>query len=393
MTAANNRDEKAPDHQTEQRVPAAEEPHTADQELANAPITPPDRGADDPPPRMDARERVEGLLRAAATGIDPQVLITIHRKNLGTIVGRREFPAIRAAIANGWVDKVASWPDHTLSAACTAAGARAHRALVAALGTSAAHPTLDELRSAVRSVQSTIADSEIIAALAAVAWIDVPATPHALVLLDEDFALAPQPRSAAAPTARAVLPPAARPSSNPSRAATKAAKRKATAEANAKAAEIAEAEAAKRRTAKIDPGAAGAVPEAPPTFAGRGARPAVDRRPAKLTPKEAQIFSTEDPLVGTIVEVDVRYHFQDPAEPDVRSKFRPAVIVAVSDERFLVRGLYSLPKEWTAAVTRWHRFGLNSECGNVSMVNEETVSRDVGLTFGRLSDEAWNLLW
>jgi len=393
MTAHNHLGASAPDHQTEQPFSAAGDLPTQDHVVADVPITPPDGGADDPPPPMDERDRVEGLLRAAATGIDPQILITIHRKNLGAIVGKREFPVIRPAITNGWVGKVASWPGHTLSAVCAAAGTRAHRALVTALGASAGHPTLDELRSAVCTVQSTIADSEIIAALAAVAWIDVPASPHALVLLDEDFALVPQPRSAAAPTVRAVVPRAPRPSSNPTRAAARAAKRKAAAEASAKAVDIADAEAAKRRTAKLEEGAADAAAEVLPTLAGRGVRPAVDRRPAQLTPKQAQIYTADDPLIGTIAEVDVRYHFQDPENPDARSKFRPAVIVAASAERFLVRGLYSLPKEWTTEVTGWHRFGLSRECCNVSVVNEETVSRDIGRTYRRLTDEAWNLLW
>jgi len=211
--------------------------------------------------------------------------------------------------------------------------------------------------------------------------------------LSEDFALEPLSRSAAAPNAKPALTPTPRPQTNPTRAAAKAAKRKAVAEANAKAAEIAEAAAVKRRTGKADRAESVVEPETAPTFAGRGTRPAVDRRPAMLTPKEAETFTTSDPLVGAIVEVDVRYHFHDPAEPDVRSKFRPAVIVAVSADRFLVRGLYSRPKEWTAEVTGWHKFGLNRERCNVAMVNEETTSQVINRTYGRLSDEAWNQLW
>jgi len=342
---------------------------------------------------MDDRERVEGLLRAATAGIDPSVLITIHRKNLATVVGRREYPVIRPAITNGWETKVASWPGHTLHAACNAAGTRAHRALVGALGASAAHPTLEELRNAVSSVKSSVAETEIIAALAAVMWIDAPAAPHALILLGQDFALTPLPRSEAAPNVKPVLAPSPKPQSNPTRAATKAAKRKAAAEANAKAAELAEAAAAKRRMGKADGGEDVVEPEPAPIVGGRGTRPVVDRRPAQLTPKEQETFSTDDPLVGAIVEVDVRYHFNDPSEPDARSKFRPAVIVAVGADRFLVRGLYSRPKEWTTEVTGWHRFGLNRERCNVAMVNEETVSTHIDRTYGRLPDETWNQLW
>jgi len=391
--AANSHLASSPDEQHQQLHSPDETMNTSHQGSTDVPATPPDLGANDPPSTMDDRQRVEGLLRAATAGIDPSVLITIHRKNLATIVGRREFLVIRPAITNGWVPKVASWHGHALHAVCNAAGTRAHRALVAALGASAAHPTLDELRSAVCSAQSSVAESEIIAALAAVMWIDAPAAPHALVILSEDFALEPLSRSAAAPNAKPALTPTPRPQSNPTRAAAKAAKRKAVAEANAKAAEIAEAATVKRRTGKADRAESVVEPETAPTFAGRGTRPAVDRRPAKLTPKEAETFTTSDPLVGAIVEVDVRYHFHDPAEPDVRSKFRPAVIVAVSADRFLVRGIYSRPKEWTAEFTGWHKFGLNRERCNVAMVNEESMSRVIDRTRGRLSDEAWNQLW
>lgn len=391
--AASSHHASSPDEQHEHLHSPDEKLNTSQQASTDAPTTPPDLGANDPPSAMDDRQRVEGLLRAATAGIDPSVLITIHRKNLASIVGRREFLVIRPAITNGWGQKVASWHGHTLHAVCTAAGTRAHRALVAALGASAAHPTLDELRSAVCAAQSSVAESEIIAALAAVMWIDAPAAPHALVILSEDFALEPLSRSAAAPNAKPALATTPRPQSHPTRAAAKAAKRKAVAEANAKAAEIAEAAAVKRRTGKADRAESVVEPETAPTFAGRGTRPAVDRRPAMLTPKEAETFTTSDPLVGAIVEVDVRYHFHDPAEPDVRSKFRPAVIVAVSADRFLVRGLYSRPKEWTAEVTGWHKFGLNRERCNVAMVNEETTSQVINRTYGRLSDEAWNQLW
>jgi hypothetical protein len=83
------------------------------------------------------------------------------------------------------------------------------------------------------------------------------------------------------------------------------------------------------------------------------------RRRALLTPLESTLFVADHPLVGTVVVVDVAFDAQDPEQPEVTSKERPALVVAASQEALLVRAIYSNPSPTRSLFGPWRRVGLD----------------------------------
>ena len=118
-----------------------------------------------------------------------------------------------------------------------------------------------------------------------------------------------------------------------------------------------------------------------------------ERRTIKLTPVELERFNPDHALAGTVVIVDVPYDAVDPEAPEVKSKDRPALIVAVSSDAVLVRPIFSNPSLTRSTFQPWRRLGLD----HVSYIDDvrvalASVSPDSLTRLGRLSDLEWNAL-
>jgi hypothetical protein len=114
-----------------------------------------------------------------------------------------------------------------------------------------------------------------------------------------------------------------------------------------------------KNTAPVRPSALVAPP--PPT--------PETRRRAILTPLEESRFDPEHPLAGSLVLVEVPFDAIDPAQPEVSSKERPAVVVAASSEAMLVRPLYSQEAVTRSVFSPWRRVGLD----HVSYIDDVRV--------------------
>jgi hypothetical protein len=114
----------------------------------------------------------------------------------------------------------------------------------------------------------------------------------------------------------------------------------------------------------------------------------IARRSVMLTPAEAAVYSEVHPLTGWVVTVDVPFDAVDPAQPDVQSKVRPALVVAGSDQGLLVRGIYSGEGPGRGVFGAWRRTGLDHvsylEAGRHAVANEDVVK------LVKLTDEEWN---
>lgn len=120
----------------------------------------------------------------------------------------------------------------------------------------------------------------------------------------------------------------------------------------------------------------------------------VHRRDYRFTPRELEHFDAHHALVGTIVLVDVAFDAVDPEIPEVRTKQRPALVVAGSDSGLLVRPIYSSPAPTRALFSPWRRLGLDHH-SYVDDVRVAVTLDDVvaGPTLGTVSDEEWNDLF
>jgi hypothetical protein len=94
------------------------------------------------------------------------------------------------------------------------------------------------------------------------------------------------------------------------------------------------------------------------------------RRRAILTPLEMARFDADHPLVGAVLVVDVAFDAQDPEQPEVTSKERPALVIAASHEGLLVRAIYSNPSSTRSLFGPWRRVGLD----HISYIDDVRVS-------------------
>jgi hypothetical protein len=117
------------------------------------------------------------------------------------------------------------------------------------------------------------------------------------------------------------------------------------------------------------------------------------RRPVSLTPLESARFSAEHPLVGAVVVAEVAFDAEDPAQPEVTSKERPALVVAASEEALLVRAIYSNPSPSRSLFGPWRRVGLD----HVSYIDDArvvvTTRPDALHRLATLSTAEWNPLF
>jgi len=114
------------------------------------------------------------------------------------------------------------------------------------------------------------------------------------------------------------------------------------------------------------------------------------RRPVLFTPAELERFDPAHVLAGTVVIVDVPFDATDPASPEQKSKERPALVVAASDDALLVRPIYSSTSATRNVFGAWRRLGLDHVCyvddtRVVVSVATESLER-----VGRLTDQEWN---
>lgn len=115
------------------------------------------------------------------------------------------------------------------------------------------------------------------------------------------------------------------------------------------------------------------------------------RRPMTFTPAELGRFDPEHVLAGTVVIVDVPFDATDPTEAEQKSKQRPVLVVAASDDTLLVRPIYSSAAPTRNVFGAWRRLGLDHVCyvdhARVAVVVRSTGSLE---RVGRLSDQEWN---
>jgi len=112
-----------------------------------------------------------------------------------------------------------------------------------------------------------------------------------------------------------------------------------------------------------------------------------------LTPLETSRFDVEHPLVGAVLVVEVPFGGNDGDQPDVKSKDRPALVVAASNDELLVRPVYSNPSPARTLFQPWRRVGLD----HVSYVADERVIvsiADLGplQQLAQLTTTEWNSL-
>jgi hypothetical protein len=138
---------------------------------------------------------------------------------------------------------------------------------------------------------------------------------------------------------------------------------------------------------------------APPRSEASGPTPTIAevpevRRRALLTPLESARFDADHPLAGAVLVVDVTFDAHDPEQPEVKSKERPALVVAASDDALLVRAIYSNPSPTRSIFGPWRRVGLD----HVSYVDDERVivaseQPDSSHRLAVLTTAEWNTLF
>ncbi len=116
-----------------------------------------------------------------------------------------------------------------------------------------------------------------------------------------------------------------------------------------------------------------------------------ERRRIVLTPAELERFDPEHPLAGTVVIVEVPFDAVDPETPELKSKERPALVVAASSDAVLVRAIYSNPAATRSTFQPWRRLAMDHVC----YVDDVRVAlNDVAIDgvkrLGQLTDQEWN---
>lgn len=253
--------------------------------------------------------------------------------------------------------------------------------VIAALGEHAETPTYEQLRDAVDDMVTRGAtDDEIVALLTFAIGEEFPASMHCRQLLSEreNLALPELPANSATPSL--LVPKTVDEHVREQRRARR--------QERAQAVKPPSGVRVTTRRAKRPP-----PPPAPVAPADRTSGP-IQRRRLSLTPVELAAFDEDHPLVGSVLLVDIAFDAVDPVRADVRSKERPAVVVAASDQQILVRGLYSNPAFTRMLFHAWRRLGLD----HVSYIDDARTSVTVENVdrvevLGRLTNEEWNALF
>jgi hypothetical protein len=106
--------------------------------------------------------------------------------------------------------------------------------------------------------------------------------------------------------------------------------------------------------------------------------------------KASRGLSTSHSLVGSVVHAFAQFEV---GEPDAGGKVRPCVVIAVSEEWFLVRLIFSKPRRYagiwrSVRVEEWSAAGLKHE----SYVSSQRrmVRREKVVVLGQLTTKDWN---
>jgi hypothetical protein len=232
--------------------------------------------------------------------------------------------------------------------------------IIGLLGDHADSPTYEQLSVAVDEMLATDStDDEVIAVLAFAVGDAFPAAPSCRRLLEEREAFAlPELPDVAAPS---VL----------------AAPREVSAEIREQRKNRREEEKRRKKSASTARPLRSSRPKnvAPPRSEASAPAPTTTgvpdvRRRAIFTPLETARFDADHPLVGTVLVVDVAFDAQDPEQPELTSKERPALVVAASDEALLVRAIYSNPSPTRSLFGPWRRVGLD----HISYIDDVRVT-------------------
>jgi hypothetical protein len=114
------------------------------------------------------------------------------------------------------------------------------------------------------------------------------------------------------------------------------------------------------------------------------------RRRMIFTPAELERFDPDHETVGIVVIVNVPFDAVDPATPEVKSKERPALVVAASPDALLVRPMYSGTAPSRTVLQAWRRLGLDHVCYVDDARIVVTLPTEPLERVGRLTDQEWN---
>ena len=114
------------------------------------------------------------------------------------------------------------------------------------------------------------------------------------------------------------------------------------------------------------------------------------RRPMIFTPAELARFDPEHALAGVIVIVEVPFDAMDPATPEMKSKERPALVVAATADALLVQPIYSSAAPTRKVLQAWRRLGLDHVCYVDDVRVALSVATESLERVGRLNDQEWN---
>lgn len=259
--------------------------------------------------------------------------------------------------------------------------------VVEILGDASADPSFDQLAHAVDQLLSESVAPSVIALMLAVAAADeVPAEAHCRALLSDRPEFTLPEIVVSAPASPLINPRTVDPAVKEERRRRREEHKQSRQRQLSRPPSRPAPKAVSSRPSSAPPVAAAVstTPEPVPEFA---------RRRVLLTPLESAEFSTDHPLAGLFVELDVPYSGTERDDLAGTSKRRPVVVLAGSPEALLVRPVFSKPDIARAVLVGWSRLGLD----HVSYVALERVrvAVDTGgpiRTFGRLTDEEWNSL-
>jgi hypothetical protein len=255
--------------------------------------------------------------------------------------------------------------------------------IIEALGDHANAPTYEQLRGAVdRIIAEGATNDDVLAVLTFAIGEGFPAAPHCRQLLDERPELA-LPELASHAASSLVVPKKV---SNEVKEQRRIRREEEKKKKTAQGVRANRSPKAKRSDKSPGPVESVAVTKAEPALE-------VARRKVLFTPVELSTFDPSHSLVGTVILADVPFDATDPLLPEQRSKVRPAVVVAASDDAVLVRGVYSNASPTRSLFQPWRKLGL----AHVSYVASERTAVALAPSdaerLGRLNDEEWNSLF
>ena len=256
-------------------------------------------------------------------------------------------------------------------------------ATIELLGDHADSPTYEQLSEAVdQLLASGSSNDDVVAVLAHAIGASFPAAPHCRRLLEERLELSlPALPEVVAPTVLAAPKEVSAEIREQRKLRREDEKKKKKSASSARPPRPTKAKGGSSR-----PDTRSTTPPPPPP-------PSEERRRLLLTPLETSRFDVEHPLVGAVLVVEVPFGGNDGDQPDVKSKDRPALVVAASNDELLVRPVYSNPSPARTLFQPWRRVGLD----HVSYVADERVIVSIAdleplQQLAQLTTTEWNSL-